>query len=112
MIKVSGFFFFYSCKEYEEYLVFHFINLSTLPEKIETRKLSLWICISEGFSILLHLLEQFDLVIDVVLLDACDLSVLLTVLIFFLDEVGGVMASSTILFLFSLLFQPCQYYLV
>ena len=39
--------------------------------------------------------------VSVVLLDACDFSILLTVSIFFFDEIGGVMDSFTTLYFLS-----------
>ena len=93
-------------------------KISPCPDKTETLKLSLWISISEGFSILALLLDKLvlgkdldlytmfsvsviwvdlnlyiDLTLSVllllgvstVLLDACNLSILLTVSILFFD---------------------------
>ena len=103
-------------------------KLSSCLDKIETLKLSLWIFISEDFSILVLLLDKLfigvdlDLYIEVsvlvliflevliVYLGISDFSVLLTVSIFFSEIGGGV----GLFFLFcqtcqySLLWQPCQ----
>ena len=49
------------------------------------------------------------LVVSIVLLDACDFYIFLTVSIFFFSKIRGVMASFTTVGFFSLFCQPCQY---
>ena len=68
--------FFFSCKEYEEYLVLHLINFLHVQKKTETVKLSSEISISEGFSILVLLLDKLVLEIDLNLFTMFSVSVL------------------------------------
>ena len=56
--------------------------------------------------------ELVCLILATVLLDAFNLSVLLTVLIFFFSEIGGVMDFFTTLGFVFPFFQPCQYSLL
>ena len=57
MIKVSGVLFILFLRGIQRLSGVIFDRLSPCPEKPETLKMSLWICISEGFSILVLLLE-------------------------------------------------------
>ena len=75
-------------------------KLSTCLYKTETLKLSLWICISEGFSILVLLLEYFyiGIYLDLytvfsvsVILGKLDLSIDLTVSVLLLFGVSTVL---------------------
>ena len=61
MIKVSGFFFPLFLRGLQRVSGFTLDEISPCPGKTETLKLSLWISISEGFSILVLLLDKLGL---------------------------------------------------
>ena len=64
MIVVSGVFFILFLRGIQRISGVTLDKLSPFPNKIETLKLSLWISISEGFSILVLLLDKSEFGIE------------------------------------------------